>query len=52
MWNKKFVYILDYLKKFKAVPKNNHSPQQQQQKVLLTTAAYFKVSTPVMLQRQ
>ena len=23
MWNKKFVYILDYLKKFKAVPKNN-----------------------------
>ena len=51
MWNKKFVYILD-LKKFKAVPKNNHSPQQQQQKVLLTTAAYFKVSTPVMLQRQ
>ena len=31
MWNKKFVYVLNYLKHFKAVPKNNprmDSPQQ------------------------
>ena len=45
MWNKKFVYVLDYLKIFKAVPKNNprtHSPQQNKNAVL-TTAAYFKV---------
>ena len=46
MWNKKFVYVLNYLKIFKAVPKNNprtHSPKQNK-KAVLTTAAYFKVS--------
>ena len=40
---------LNYLKIFKAVPKNNprtHSPQRNK-KAVLTTAAYFKVSTPV-----
>ena len=39
---------------FKTVHKNNprtHSPQQNK-KVVLTTAAYFKVSTLVMSQRQ
>ena len=44
MWKKKFVYVLDYLKKFKAVHKNK---PQQNKKVVLTTTAYFKVSTPV-----
>ena len=46
MWNKKFAYVLNYLKIFKAVHKNypqTHSPQQN--KILVTTAAYFKVST-------
>ena len=45
MWNKKFVYVLDYLKIFTAMPKNNprtHSPQQNKNAVL-TTAAYFRV---------
>ena len=45
MWKKKFVYVLNYLKTFKAVHKNNpqtHSPQQNITAVL-TTAAYFKV---------
>ena len=46
MWKKKFVYILDYLKKFKAVHKNK---PQQNKKVVLTTA-YFKVCTPVWSQ--
>ena len=52
MWKKKFVYLLNYLKFFKAVYKKNprtHSPQQNK-KVVLKTAAYFKVSTPVVLQ--
>ena len=40
MWKKKFVYILNYLKTFKVVHKNNprtHSPQQNK-KAVLTTA--------------
>ena len=48
------VYGVNYLKNFKAVPKNNprtHSPQQNK-KAVLTTTAYFKVSTPVRSQRQ
>ena len=39
----KFVYVLNHLKSFKAVPKINpraHSPQQNK-KAVLTTAAYF-----------
>ena len=54
MWNKKFVYVLNYLKNFKAVHKNNprmHSPQQNKT-IVLTTAAYFKISTPVQSQIQ
>ena len=54
MWKKKVAYVLNYLKTFKAVHKNNprtHSPQQNK-KAELTTAAYFKVSTPVRSQRQ
>ena len=47
MLKKKFVYVLDYLKKFKAVHKNK---PQQNKKVVLTTTAYFKVSTPVWQQ--
>ena len=49
MSKKKFVYVLNYLKTFKAVPKNNprtHSSQQNK-KAVLTAAAHFKVSTPV-----
>ena len=48
MWNKNFVYILNYLKILKAVLKNNlrtHSLKQNK-KAVLTTAAYFEVSTP------
>ena len=48
------VYALNYLKRFKAVPKTNPwtpSPQQNK-KTLLTTAAHVKVSTPIRLQRQ
>ena len=54
MWKENFVYILDYLKTFKAVRKNNswtHSPQQNKKTVLMTTA-YLKVSTPVRSQGQ
>ena len=49
MWNKKFVYVLNYLKTFKAVHKNNprtHSPQENEID-WLRAAAYFKVSTAV-----
>ena len=54
MWKENFVYILDYLKTFKAVRKNNswtHSPQQNKKTVLMTTA-YLKVSTSVRSQGQ
>ena len=54
MWKKKFFYVLNYLKTFKAVSKNNprvHSLQQNK-KAVLKTAAYFKVPTPVRLQEQ
>ena len=52
MWEKKFVYVLNYLQIFKAVEKNNTRthPLQQNKNAVLTTAAYFKVSTPVMSQ--
>ena len=48
MWKKKFFHILNYLKTFKAVNKNNprvHSLQEHKNAVL-TTAAYFKVPIP------
>ena len=54
MW-KKIVYVLKYLKIFKAVQKNNprtHSPQQNKKAVLMTAAYFFKVSTPIMPQGQ
>ena len=54
MWNKNFVYVLNYLNIFKALYKNiplTHSLQQNK-KALLTAAAYFEVSTPVRSQRQ
>ena len=54
MWNKKFVYLLNYLKPFKAVPKKNprmHSLQWNQKAVLMTDAC-FKVFTPVRSQKQ
>ena len=49
MWNKKFVQVLNYLKNFKAVLKNNPwtNSLQQNEKAVFTTAGYFKVSTPV-----
>ena len=53
-WKKKFVYVLNCLKTFKAVHKNNprtHLPQQNKKAVLMT-AAYFKVFTPVRSQGQ
>ena len=46
--------VLNHLKIFKAVYKNNprmHSPQQPK-KAMLTTAAHFKVPTLVRSQRQ
>ena len=49
MWKKKLVYVLNYLKTFKALHKNNprtNSPQQNKKAVLMTTA-YFKVPTLV-----
>ena len=49
MRKKEFVYVLNYLKSFKAVRKNNprtHSLQQNKKAVLMA-AAYFKVSIPV-----
>ena len=54
MWKKKFVYVLIYLKIFKAVHKNiprTHSSQQNKEAVL-TAAAYFKVPTPIRSQGQ
>ena len=54
MWSKKLVYVLSYLKSFKAVHKINPRTQSPQlnKKAVLTTAAYFKVSTHVLLQGQ
>ena len=54
MWEKKFVYILNYLKTFKIVQKNNPRTYslQQNKKAVLTTAAYYKVSAPVRSQGQ
>ena len=50
-----FVYVLNYLNIFNAVPQNSprmHSPQQNK-KAVLTSAAYFSiVSTLVRSQRQ
>ena len=49
MWKKKFVFIFNNLKTFKAVHKNHprtHAPQQHKEAVL-TAAVYFKVPTPV-----
>ena len=54
MLNKKFVYLSFKLFSNKTARKNNprkHLPQQNK-KAVLVTAAYFKVSTPVRLQRQ
>ena len=51
---KVYVYVLNYLKTFKAMQKNNprtHSPQQYK-KAVLAAAAYFKASTPVRSQGQ
>ena len=47
MLNKKFVYVLNYVKINKAAHKNNpwtHSPKQSKKSVL-TAAAYFKVDS-------
>ena len=48
MGNRKFVYVLNYSKAFKAMHKNNPRRHllQQNKKAVLTTAAYFKDSTP------
>ena len=55
MLKKKFVYVLNYLKTFKAVQKHNsrtHSSLQQNKKAVLAIAAYFKASVPVKTQGQ
>ena len=54
MWKKKFVYVLNYLKTFKAMHKNNPRTQspQENNKAVLKTAAYFKVYTIVRSQGQ
>ena len=54
MLHKKFVYILNYFTTHKAALKRNPRTQSKQQnkKAVLATAAYFKVSTPVMSQKQ
>ena len=54
MRKKKFGHVLNYLKTFKVVQKNNpwmHSLQQNK-KATRTTVAYFKVSTLVRSQGQ
>ena len=53
MLNKKFVYALKYFKINEAARKSNPSTHssQQNKKAVLTTVSYFKVSTPVGLQR-
>ena len=54
MRKKNFVYVLRYLKTFKAVHENNlwtHSPQQNEI-VVLATVSDFKVSSPVRSQGQ
>ena len=54
MRKKKFDYVLNYLKTFKALHKNNprtHSPQQNK-KAVLTVAAYLKDCIPVRSQGQ
>ena len=54
MWKEKFVYVLNYVKSFKAIHESNSRTRSQQQnkKTVLKTAAYFKVSTAVRLQGQ
>ena len=54
MWNKKFVYVLNYIKTFKVVQKSNPQPHslQRNKKAILATAAYFKVSIPIRSQWQ
>ena len=50
----KVYHVLNYSKIFQVVHKHNprtHSPQQNK-KAALMAAVYFKVSTPVRLQRQ
>ena len=52
MRKKKFVYVLSYVKTFKAVQKNNPHTHylQQNKKAVLTTATYSKAPTPVKSQ--
>ena len=55
MWKEKCVYVLNYVKSFKAIHESNsrtRSQQENKKKTLLKTAAYFKVSTAVRLQGQ
>ena len=51
---KEKVCVLNYIKTFKAVHKNNPRTYstQQNKKVVLTTAAYLKASIPVRSQGQ
>ena len=60
MWNKKFVYVLSFLKIFKEVHKSNswmyslqkNKKTKKKQKSLLTAPVYFKTSNPVISQRE
>ena len=53
MWKEKCVYVLNYVKSFKAIHNSRtRSQQENKKKTVLKTAAYFKVSTAVRLQGQ
>ena len=54
MPNKKFIYVLNYLKFLMQYPETIHGRTHRGKikKVAVTIAAYFKTSAPVRLQKQ
>ena len=54
MRNKKFIYVLNYLKFLMQYPEtiDGRTHRNKIKKALVTIAVYFKVSAPVRLQKQ
>ena len=54
MPNKKFIYVLNYLKFLMQYPETIHGRTHRDKikKAVVTIAAYFKASAPVRLQKQ
>ena len=54
MWHKGFLYVLNYLKIFEAAiqKQSMDTLTATKKKAVLSAAAYFRVFTPVRVQRQ